>query len=357
MSDSLWTSSAPESALTDHQLHKARNPMAAFASYLSVEMVDTLDFSIDGIGDSEQMPDISQQNLPLNTFSTPSLMETSNIIPDLMLQSQNQESQNNASPTLEEQLSQANSKTSTPFLHSSFSLLQSADAARTNGFPLTPDSEMFLSGRDISSGQSQNHQQANHSSEINDMTKLFSPPIVSRTPDPGPDASQDADDLEARFEKIIRVVEEAGFESIDDMSAMYYTATFKEDTLSYCAQLRSRRRSLPIFLASLHNSTSNWSNREAEGYRQHITRVSEHLHVNEFVCAREEILLEDGPRQCQGRNQTLGNKNASAISSTSTSRLTRNGLSMEKLWEVISEMDSTREFKQKKSMLREKVCY
>lgn len=41
------------------------------------------------------------------------------------------------------------------------------------------------------------------------------------------------EDLESRFEHIIRTIGEAGFESVDDMATQNYTATLKEDSLLY----------------------------------------------------------------------------------------------------------------------------
>ncbi|CAK4033795.1 Hypothetical predicted protein [Lecanosticta acicola] len=92
--------------------------------------------------------------------------------------------------------------------------------------------------------------------------------------------------LEAKFEHILYAVEEAGFESFDDLLTQYYTARFKDDTVAYWAQSRSRNRFLHTFLAALHEDTGSWSDREAQGYRQHIACTAERLYVSEFAYAK-----------------------------------------------------------------------
>ena len=152
----------------------------------------------------------------------------------------------------------------------------------------------------------------------------------------------EAENIEARFESIIRAVEGAGFESIDDMSTQYYTATFQEDTVSHWAQSRSRSRSLHAFLASLHASTNTWSDREVQGYRQQITEAAESLYVGELSNAMEDI-MQNGRR----RSQALGEKASSPISPTASS--------VQSLWQIIAEVEPSHDFKQKRTLLREKV--
>ena len=159
-----------------------------------------------------------------------------------------------------------------------------------------------------------------------------------------PSSIFEADNIEARFESIIRAVEGAGFESIDDMSTQYYTATFQEDTISHWAQSRSRSRSLYAFLASLHASTNTWTDREVQGYRQQITEAAESLYVGELSNAMEDI-MQNGRR----RSQALGEKVSSPISPTASS--------VQRLWQVIAEVEPRNDFKQKRTVLREKVSF
>jgi hypothetical protein len=155
-----------------------------------------------------------------------------------------------------------------------------------------------------------------------------------------PDLTSDNDDLDSRFERVIRAVEDAGFESIDQMSALYYTAIFKEDTVSHWAQSRSRSRSLHAFLALLHESTTKWSPREVQGYRQHITGAAEKLYIDEFLHARKEIL----------KNQVCCGENCKIPTPSSPSTL-----GVQSLWQTIADMELSPEFKMKKAMIREQV--
>lgn len=142
------------------------------------------------------------------------------------------------------------------------------------------------------------------------------------------------EDLETRFESIIRAVEKAGFESIDDMSTEYYTAIFKEDSVPYWAQARSRSRSLPAFLASLHESANDWMDRDVQGYRQQIMHSAESVHLNELSSATEKVVQGE-----EGRKSTEEEAPAS----------------FEFLWKAITELDKIPDIKQKKMTIRANV--
>ncbi|MCJ1379347.1 hypothetical protein MMC17_002448 [Xylographa soralifera] len=88
--------------------------------------------------------------------------------------------------------------------------------------------------------------------------------------------------LESRFERILDIVEEVGFDSIDSMAAEYYSATFKGESTPHWAQSLSRTRRLQKFLATLHTSTKNWSTEETRGYYEQIVRSAESIYVLEF---------------------------------------------------------------------------
>ena len=192
-------------------------------------------------------------------------------------------------------------------------------------------------------GENQDETNSNNISHTQSEADTESSLAQSALPET-PDSLPDAEDLEARFEKLIKAVQEAGFESIDDMSAQYYTATFKEDTVSYWAQSRSRSRFLHAFLASLHASTNNWSDREIQGYRQQIMKAAESFHISELLDAREDSIHDE-----DRRSQALGEKASSPVSQTA--------MSVQSLWQTIAEMELSQDFKQMKAMLREKVCF
>jgi hypothetical protein len=135
-------------------------------------------------------------------------------------------------------------------------------------------------------------------------------------------------DLESRIQHIIRAVQEAGFESIDDMATQYYTAQFEEDTASYWAQSLSRSHSLYTFLSSLHRSTSAWSERDIQRYRQQILAAAESLYASEIDTA----------------------KNAKDVARPPTPVS-----SVEALWRMMGDMELDQEAKEKKMAIREKV--
>lgn len=142
------------------------------------------------------------------------------------------------------------------------------------------------------------------------------------------------ENLETRFESVIRAVEKAGFESIDDMSTQYYTAIFKEDSVPYWAQARSRSRSLPTFLASLHESTKDWTDRDAQGYRQQIMHSAESVHLNELSSATKKVV--------QGEERRKSTEEEASAS-------------FEILWKAITELDKFPDIKQKKMTIRANV--
>jgi len=152
-------------------------------------------------------------------------------------------------------------------------------------------------------------------------------------------------DLASRFEHVICAIESAGFESIDDMSLQYYTASFREETVLYWAQSRSRARSLPHFLAAVHASSRNWSNREAQGYNQQITRAAESLYLDEFSCGRKDVLWDE-ERRCS--SQDCSEKTAHSAPTTNASAAG--------IWHCIADIEASLDWKAKKAAVREKVC-
>lgn len=138
-----------------------------------------------------------------------------------------------------------------------------------------------------------------------------------------------ARDLESRIQHIIRAVQEAGFESIDDMATQYYTAQFEEDTASYWAQSLSRSHSLYNFLSSLHRSTSGWSDRDIQRYRQQILTAAESLYASEIDSAKH--MKDEGVRP------------PTPVSS------------VEALWRMMGDMELDQESKVKKMAIRERM--
>jgi hypothetical protein len=155
------------------------------------------------------------------------------------------------------------------------------------------------------------------------------------------DPKIEAGTLEARFEYVIRAVEKSGFEGLDDMMTQYYTATFKEERILHWAQLRSRSRSLPTLLASLHENTRKWPDRDAHGYRQAILQSAENIYLSELASARSN-LEEDEQRHNVGEEK----ETSSVDEMLATSK---------DLWKAITELDENKHIRRKKAIIRDNV--
>jgi hypothetical protein len=178
-------------------------------------------------------------------------------------------------------------------------------------------------------GSSNNPQptEADSTLDMERSTALSAPPD---TPNP----NLQGEDLETRFESVLRAVEKAGFESVDDMLTQYYTAIFKEDSVPYWTQMRSRSRSLPAFLASLQESTKYWTDRDAQGYRQQIMHSAENVHLSELSSATDKAV------QDEERRKRINEKASTTY-----------GI----LWKAIAELDKSPDIKRKKTSIRANV--
>lgn len=154
----------------------------------------------------------------------------------------------------------------------------------------------------------------------------------------------DMGDLESRFEQVIRAVEDAGFESIDDMSTQYYTGNFREDSISFEAQSRSRRRSLHTFLQALHSSAGHWSSREVQGYRHQLIGAAENLYIDEFLNAQ---------RSCSNSNTTDYRKASMQGLCPPQPKV---GALVSRLWQTMAELNLVNHVQERKRFYRDEVC-
>ena len=90
------------------------------------------------------------------------------------------------------------------------------------------------------------------------------------------------------FERILDVVEEAGFDTIDAMAAHYYSATFTPNSTAWQAQLSSRSRHLRPLLRTLRKSARNWSKYERHAYEEETVRSAT------SVCSEELRVFRKG---------------------------------------------------------------
>ncbi|KAH0541629.1 hypothetical protein FGG08_003919 [Glutinoglossum americanum] len=156
--------------------------------------------------------------------------------------------------------------------------------------------------------------------------------------------------LEDRFERILDVVEKAGFSSIDSMVAEYYTAKFREDTAPHSSQSLSRSRHLRRLLASLHDSIKSWSSREARGYREEIVRSAESIYVEELQQLRQKNVQEEASlRQVavggseSGQRAAAGEKTGQLFPSVESNPLLKHGHtllqeSVPETWSLLMEL-------------------
>ncbi|KAI0123395.1 hypothetical protein BJ170DRAFT_687402 [Xylariales sp. AK1849] len=88
--------------------------------------------------------------------------------------------------------------------------------------------------------------------------------------------------LEARLERVLNVVEDTGFDSIDSMALTYYTSEFSEDSTIHPMQSVSRTRRLRVLLSALQNSYKSWSGRGRSAYTEEMIRAAEAICSDEL---------------------------------------------------------------------------
>lgn len=89
------------------------------------------------------------------------------------------------------------------------------------------------------------------------------------------------------FERILDVVEDAGFDSIDTMAAQYYSANFEPNSISQLAQANSRSRNLRQLLRTLQGASKEWSKQETQAYEEEILRSAKDICIAELQHFRE----------------------------------------------------------------------
>lgn len=108
------------------------------------------------------------------------------------------------------------------------------------------------------------------------------------------------EDETSRLEKVLEAIDEAGFDSLDSMVAVYYTSEFPCGSPIHSAQALSKKRHLRRLLATLHESAKNWDAQELQNFREGIMRNAEDILVDEMQSLDMDSL--NGP----GNDKTLG---------------------------------------------------
>lgn len=85
-----------------------------------------------------------------------------------------------------------------------------------------------------------------------------------------------------RLERVLEVIDEAGFESVDSMVTAYYTSDFPLGSSVRSAQALSKKRHLRRLLAALHESSKGWEAQELQNYREGVMQSAEDILADEM---------------------------------------------------------------------------
>ncbi|CAD6567305.1 MAG: hypothetical protein ASARMPREDX12_000196 [Alectoria sarmentosa] len=153
----------------------------------------------------------------------------------------------------------------------------------------------------------------------------------------------------SEFERILDVVEEAGFDSIDMMAAQYYSAKFKPNSTSQRAQANSRSRDLRRLLQALHKTAKQWSKQETQAYEEEIVRSAK------SICLEELRLFRERQADCP-RRPSISRTESALGSSSSTSMTGQNRSSagtVDQLRQLLLQEESSQPTQQEKRLLRQ----
>lgn len=173
------------------------------------------------------------------------------------------------------------------------------------------------------------------------------PVIASHEPEDPPPTSLS---LETRFERILELVEEAGFDTLDGMAAAYYTAKFQPDSRAHYAQFQSRTRYLRPFLQALNINSTDWPRREAAGYKDGIARSAVGVYVEELAGLRQR-------QQQQTTRETGSPASTGSSDGPDTASLgSRRAVTFaEKFRQFFMAVDASQGFKRDSQVFREQV--
>ena len=97
-----------------------------------------------------------------------------------------------------------------------------------------------------------------------------------------------ATDSGSEFENILNVIEDAGFDSVDMMTAQYYSANFRPNSIAQLAQANSRSRDLRQLIQALQKTTPYWSKQETQAYEEEIIQSAKSICLAELSDFREK---------------------------------------------------------------------
>ena len=93
--------------------------------------------------------------------------------------------------------------------------------------------------------------------------------------------------IEPRIDGVLNSIHKFGFKGLEDFVIQYFTADLDENSSTLTAQSLSRSRHLRELLAALSASAQRWSSREAQGFKDEITRSAEAIYMEQvYALAR-----------------------------------------------------------------------
>ena len=96
-----------------------------------------------------------------------------------------------------------------------------------------------------------------------------------------PKAAPSNNAIEPRIDGVLNSIHKFGFKGLEDFVIQYFTADLDENSSTLTAQSLSRSRHLRELLAALSASAQTWSSREAQGFKDEITRSAEAIYMEQ----------------------------------------------------------------------------
>lgn len=85
------------------------------------------------------------------------------------------------------------------------------------------------------------------------------------------------DDDFAGLDRVLEVIDDAGYDSVDSMVTTNHTSQFPPEFALHSAQPASRNRHLRRFLNALYESAKTWDALEAQKFREGILKTRKRL--------------------------------------------------------------------------------
>lgn len=152
------------------------------------------------------------------------------------------------------------------------------------------------------------------------------------------------------FERILDVVEEAGFDSIDMMAAQYYSAKFQPNSISQLAQANSRSRDLRRLLQTLQKTAKQWSKHETQAYEEEIVKSAKNICRDELRLFRERQVDRLTRRPSLSRTESAP---GSSYSGSMTGQNRRSTGTVDQLSLLLRKEESSQPTQQEKRLLRQ----